>query len=92
VEKGMHPKREKLDNASECRAKQAHGGKNSKSLVRMLESLQAETDRERCGMERQLLHTDGVYGIGEHSAKYFESLDNEKIQIMAFGGNLDWAP
>jgi hypothetical protein len=34
----------------------------------------------------------GVYGIGEHSVEYWKKKHNSKVQIMASGGNMDWAP
>jgi hypothetical protein len=34
----------------------------------------------------------GVYGTGEHSVDYWKTKHNSKVQIMASGGNMDWAP
>ena len=34
----------------------------------------------------------GVYGIGEHSVDYWKAKHNSEVQIMASGGNMDWAP
>jgi hypothetical protein len=45
-------------------------------------------------MVKQLLHTDGVYTalLGGHSVDYWKTKHNSEVQIMASGGNMDWAP
>ena len=34
----------------------------------------------------------GVYGIGKHSVEYCNNKHDSNVQIMASGGNMDWAP
>jgi hypothetical protein len=52
-----------------------------------------ETDLGNRETAKQLLHTDREGdGTGEHSVEYWENKHNSDIQIMASGGNMDWAP